>query len=214
MANLTIQRVAESAELNREMCDLYREGSSTEALLSASESFKELPDAFNNLRLAVNEASRAMKDHMATYEDFRRTFGKSLSLGLEGVVKATSVPVKGIEDDVTFIRALTEIGKERNLIARMKACAKVEAEIAARVKEWTSKETKLMMRERGDGSSEAEIKVVAKKLLMIRDTLDGLRQRGETVSTMYYEAKRAAEAEIAKINSVFAPMFTSKRAAV
>ena len=56
-----------------------------------------------------------------------------------------------------------------------------------------------------------EIKVIAKKLLAVRDTIAIMRQRGETVTTMFYEAKRAVEAEVAKINDNFTPIFTTRK---
>ena len=209
MANLTIQRVAESAELCREMSRIYKEGSTGGAMESAIEAFRELPEAFNALKASINEANRAIKEHLKSYDEFSRTFGKSLGLGIAGVIRATGYAPHAFDDDAAFARAVTDIGREREPLAKLKACGKLCGEIAERVKDWESKEHKLQLRERGDGASDAEIKVIAKKLLAVRDTIAIMRQRGETVTTMFYEAKRAVEAEVSKISDNFTPIFTT-----
>ena len=211
--NLTIQKVAHSAELDRELSAAIGENSPIKALQGAVDSFRELPDAFESLRRAINEACRTVKEQLKSFEDFNKTFGTTMGVGVVERIKAAGYAPGQIEIDASFARMIERIGSNGNLLEKMKALCKLNTEIASCINGWQSKASKLKERNIDNGATEAEVRVAQKKLILLEDTIKLLRNKGETVSTMFYQAKRALEGEIESIDDSLNPIFTNAKGA-
>ena len=205
-----MRRVTKDAELDAQLIQAVARESAEKKLSSAVDAFNSLPGAFNAIRLAVNEAHIALKDHFKLIKDFNKIFGSYMGIGVTDQIRAIGCKPEQIESDTSFIELITKIGSQGDPLAKMKSLCGINKKIDERIKDWESKEAKLSMRHDGDGATDAEREIIAKKLDLLRSTIALLRKRGDTVSEMYYSAKKFIEREIAEINNQFTPKFATK----
>ena len=210
MANLTFQKTTESAALIAEMCKLFEGETPERALKDCSEAFRALPDSFNALRNAINSANTDLKNYIGVYDEFVRTFGKSLGIGVTARIQAVGITGKSLDDDVQFVEALKCVGQEPSLLVKMRTCISINEKLTILIRGWESKLDKLYERQKLAGSTEAELAICERKAFAIKEAIGLLKQRGDAVSQIYYACKRELESFIAASDLAFKPMFVNE----
>ena len=200
--------------IDQEMCKFYEGASVSKGMVAVEETFQDIAPAIRELAAATNAARKVIEENFRPYKEFCRTFQGSLSIGLSAKIKAAGYEPECMEDDDEFVRVITEIGNERNTLVKMKTLAKLNAAIATRIASWKSKEDKLAMRAPGDGATKEELIVIEKKLHAIKSTIVSLAKRGDTVTSLYYQAKARVEAEIKDIHNNFKPMYINGKESI
>lgn len=210
MANLTIQQTTESAALIAEMVSLFERETPARALKDCSEAFRAIPDSFNALRSAINAANADLKQYILVYDEFVRTFGRSLGIGVTARIQAVGLTVKELDDDSQFVAAIAGLGKEPNVLVKMRTCISLNDKIASLMRGWESKLDKLSRRRDLSGSTEAEIAICERKEYAIKEVVARLKRRGDAVSQIYYACRRELESFISASDLAFKPMFANE----
>lgn len=210
MPNMTISDVTTRASFEKEILELTKAHSPERALKDAIASFADLPQAFNELRTAINASSALVKDYFGCIKEFNMIYGKTLGLGITARLMSISLPPEGYEEDSVFIKAMNEIGSEKDQRVKMKSAIALAKKIKSCISSRQSKLLKMETRINLAGSTEAEIATCHIRIEQIKRVIDELKHRLDAVSQVYCSAKRNLLEFIDDCDEQFKAQFANK----